>query len=175
MSGPAPDGVAYADAVPADGAELTAMATESFVATFGMLYAPADLATFLHAAFAQRLPAHLADPAYSIRLARAEGRVVGYAKIGPVAFPGEWPANAVELYQLYVLGAWQGTGVAAMLMDWAVDTARARGATELLLSVFVDNARARRFYERRGFVEIGRYTFMVGDHADDDRIMRLTL
>ena len=36
-------------------------------------------------------------------------------------------------------------------------------------------ARARRFYERYGFEEVGKYVFMVGNHADDDRIMRLTL
>ena len=175
MSGPASGVITYADAADVDAAELTAMATESFVATFGDLYAPADLAAFLDDAFAQRLSAHLADPAYRIRLARAGGRIVGFAKIGPVLFPGDWPATAIELHQLYLLAPWQGAGVAAVLMDWAIDAARANGAGELLLSVFVDNHRARRFYERRGFVEVGRYVFMVGGHADDDRIMRLAL
>ena len=37
------------------------------------------------------------------------------------------------------------------------------------------NHRARRFYERYGFEEIGVYTFMVGDHADEDHLMRLAL
>ena len=140
------------------------------------LYATADLAAFLEAAFgAAGLPAHVVDPAYRVRLARADGRIVGYAKIGPVVFPGDWPADAIELHQLYLLAPWQGAGVADALMDWAVVAARERGAGELLLSVFVDNHRAQRFYARRGFVEIGRYTFMVGDQADDDRIMRLAL
>ena len=38
-----------------------------------------------------------------------------------------------------------------------------------------DLDRARRFYERYGFEEIGRYDFRVGETIDDDRIMRLRL
>jgi diamine N-acetyltransferase len=115
------------------------------------------------------------DPAYTIRLATHEGAIVGFCKLGPVAFPGEWPPRAIELHQLYVLGPWQGEGVAPVLMDWALATARNRDASEVILSVYIDNHRARRFYERYGFVEIGQYTFMVGDHPDDDRLMRLAL
>ena len=167
---------AYADAVPGDGPELAAMAAASFTATFGALYAPADLAAFLDGAFGPAgLPAQLFDPGYRVRLARVDGAIVGYAKLGPVLFPGDWPADAIELHQLYVLAPWRGAGVADALMAWALADARGAGAGEMILSVFVDNHRARRFYARYGFVEIGRYAFMVGTHEDDDRIMRLML
>jgi RimJ/RimL family protein N-acetyltransferase len=42
----------------------------------------------------------------------------------------------------------------------------------VILSVYVDNHRARRFYERHGFEPVGRYDFMVGSHADEDLILR---
>jgi len=60
-------------------------------------------------------------------------------------------------------------------MDWALDEARRRGAKELYLTVYVDNHRARRLYERYGFAVVGRYDFMVGGHADEDLIMRKVL
>ena len=82
---------------------------------------------------------------------------------------------ARQLYQLYVEPDWHGTGVAAALLAWTVGTARAAGAADLWLSVFVGNPRARRFYARAGFVEVMPYTFWVGDHADDDIICRLDL
>lgn len=168
--------IAYRDATPADGPALGAMASASFTATFGSLYQPRDLATFLDEAFGPSgLPAHAADPRYTIRVALDDDRIVGFAKLGPVVFPGDWPADAIELHQLYVLDGWHGAGVGPALMDWAIDTARAASHGEMILSVYVDNHRARRFYARRGFVEIGRYTFMVGDKEDDDRIMRLVL
>lgn len=168
--------IAYRDAVPADGDELAQVARRSFTETFGTLYRQSDLAAFLDASYgANGLLAHLSDAAYKVRLATDAGRIVGYCKIGPVTFPGDWPGDAVELHALYILGAYHGEGLAPVLMDWALGEARTRGASVMILSVFVDNHRAKRFYERYGFVEIGKYAFMVGEHQDDDRLMRLEL
>jgi ribosomal protein S18 acetylase RimI-like enzyme len=168
--------ITYRDAVPADGPELTHMARRSFTDTFGTLYRQQDLAQFLDDAFgAKGLPADLTDPAYRVRVVTDDGTIVGYCKIGPVTFPGDWPDSAMELHQLYILGEYHGAGLAQALMDWALDGMRDRGAAEAILSVFVDNHRARRFYERYGFKEIGQYIFKVGDHEDDDRLMRLKL
>ena len=60
-------------------------------------------------------------------------------------------------------------------MAWVLAEAAGRGAEEIYLSVFIDNPRARRFYERYGFEAVGRYDFMVGSHADEDIVMRLGL
>ena len=168
--------IAYRDAVPADGPELAQMARRSFTDTFGTLYRQEDLAQFLDDAFgAKGLPADLTDPDYSVRVATDDGAIVGYCKVGPVTFPGDWPETAMELHQLYILGDHHGAGLAPVLMDWALAEMRGRGASEVILSVYIDNHRARRFYERYGFEEIGRYVFKVGDHEDDDRLMRLAL
>jgi diamine N-acetyltransferase len=165
----------FRDATPADGAELATTARRAFTETFGTLYRQEDLATFLDEAFgATGLPSHLTNPDYRVRVVTDDGRIVGFCKVGPVVFPGEWP-GAVELHQLYLLAAYHGDGLAPPLMEWALDQARDMGAAEVILSVFIDNHRARRFYERYGFEEIGRYTFMVGDQPDDDRLMRLKL
>ena len=93
----------------------------------------------------------------------------------PVTFPGEWRPDAIELYQFYVLGAWHGQGVAQELMAWALEHARSHGAKEIILSVYVDNHRAHRFYEKYGFEDIGRIAFRVGETVDDDNLMRLAL
>jgi ribosomal protein S18 acetylase RimI-like enzyme len=168
--------IAYRDALPADGADLADMAKRSFTETFGSLYPASDLAVFLDRTFgADGLPSELDDPAFKLRLASEDGSIIGFAKIGPVAFPGDWPADSIELHQLYVLGGWHGEGVGPALLDWAIATARAAGHGTMLLSVYVDNHRARRFYERYGFEEVGRYQFRVGETIDDDRIMRLAL
>ena len=166
----------YRDATPADGTELAPLARRIFTETFGTLYRQEDLKTYLDTAYgADGLVGVLDDPAYAVRLATADDAIIGYCTMGPVAFPGDWPAGAVELHNLYVLGAWQGEGVARVLMDWGLDWARRRDASEVILSVYVDNHRAKAFYHRYGFVEFGKYTFMVGSHADDDRLMRLEL
>ncbi|MES2754658.1 MAG: GNAT family N-acetyltransferase [Pseudomonadota bacterium] len=168
--------VTYRDARAADGDAVSAMARQSFCETFAHLYPAGDLTAFLGDAFGPRgLSAQLSDPDFAVRLAENDGAIVGFAKMGPVTFPGEWRPDAIELYQFYVLKPWQGKGVAQRLMTWVLAHSRSHGAKEILLSVYVDNHRARRFYERLGFVEVGRYAFRVGATIDDDRIMRLLL
>jgi diamine N-acetyltransferase len=168
--------ITYRDAVPADGEALAQIARRIFTETFGTLYRQEDLAAYLASAYGEDgLIGVLRDPAYQVRLAIVEDRIVGYCTMGPVGFPGDWPARAVELHNLYILGPWQGAGIAPVLMDWGLDWARGRDASEIVLSVFVDNHRAKKFYQRYGFVEFGKYAFMVGNHQDDDRLMRLTL
>ena len=152
------------------------MARQSFCETFGTLYSAGDLNAFLDDAFGVNgLASQLSDPDFAVRLALDDEQIIGFVKMGPVTFPGEWRPDAIELYQFYVLGPWQGEGVAPVMMDWSLDHARSHGAKEIILSVYVDNVRARKFYERYGFGEIGRYAFQVGETIDDDRIMRLVL
>ena len=167
--------IAWRDASAADAALLADLGRRSFVETFGPLYAPEDLAAFLATHSEEGWRAELADPAFSVRLAEADGEPVAFAKIGPPSLPFEPRGPSIELRQFYVLKPWQGSGIARALMGWVLDRAKASGAHALYLSVFVDNHRARRFYERYGFTFVGTYKFMVGGHADEDHVMRLKL
>ncbi|MBB5717809.1 ribosomal protein S18 acetylase RimI-like enzyme [Stakelama sediminis] len=161
--------------MPADGPALSAMAARCFTDTFGSMYRMEDLRAFLDETFGEHLPSHLCDPDYRVQLAVEDDAIVGFAKTGPVFFPGDWDAQTIELHQLYILGPWQGTGVAPELMRWAMDSAREAGFTRMVLSVFVDNIRAQRFYARHDFAEVGTYAFRVGETIDDDRIWACTL
>lgn len=167
--------IAFRDGRPGDGAVLSKLFCESFAATFGHLYSKEDLAAFLCDKEASAFERELADPDFAFRLAYDGDVLAGYAKLGPNDVPGDTPPATLLLHQFYVLAPWQGTQVAPGLMAWTIDEARRRGAAHCQLTVFVDNHRARRFYEKRGFAEVGRYTFMVGNHEDDDRILRLAL
>jgi len=164
--------IALATPTAADAAALTATATESFLETFAHLYVQADIDSFVATTFGPAgLPAQIGDPRYDIRIHRDAGRITGFAKLGPLDLPvADPPEGSVELKQLYVLKPWQGVGVAAALMDWAMAEARARDAPAVYLSVYSDNIRAQRFYTRYGFREIGRNPYRVGNQIDDDRV-----
>lgn len=110
-----------------------------------------------------------------MRVAEADGELVAYAKLGPPTLPFEPRGPSIELRQFYLLKPWHGQGLSHELMRRIIEEARHRGAEDLYLSVFVDNHRARRFYERHGFECVGICAFMVGSHADEDHIMRLKL
>jgi len=167
--------IVYRDATPDDAALMARIGPQTFVETFGHLYSPENLAVFLENHSQANWAGELGNPAYAVRIAEDDGVAAGFAKVGPPSLPFEAKGKAAELRQLYVLKPWQGAGIAATLMDWAIAEARRRGAEEMYLSVFVDNHRARRFYARYGFEQVGTYDFMVGTHADLDLVMRLAL
>lgn len=167
--------VEYRMATPADAEPLAELGARTFTDTFGHLYQPSDLEIFLQNHLPENWQKELSDPAFEVRMAEQDGRPVGYAKLGPPHLPFEPRGEAAELRQLYVIEEMKGQGVAQALMEWVIDRARHRRADHLYLSVFIDNHRARRFYEKYGFEPEGTYAFMVGSHADEDIVMRLKL
>ena len=88
-------------------------------------------------------------------VAEADGRAVGICTIAPVgAGPGSEAGHVGELGLLVREGD-RGKGVGAALLEHALRAARDR--FELVrLSVFANNARAIRLYERFGFGTVGR-------------------
>ena len=170
--------IAYRDATPVDGTALDAMARQSWSETFGHSAPPADIDAYLAQAYGPdgALLRDLADPAIRFRLAVEDSRIVGYAKLtDPWVVEAASLAGALQLSQLYVVADRHGHGIAQGLMDWTIATARTRGALALFLTVWEENARARRFYERYGFVHVGDYAFHVGAQVDRDEVMRLSL
>ena len=165
----------YRDATRADAATLDRIFDTSFCDTFAHLYRAEDLETFLSSFGISDWEEQLDHPAFSCRIAEVDGEPIGYAKLGPLKLPVEEDCPALLLDQLYILKPFHGVGIAHELMDWTLDEARRRGAERLYLTVYVDNHRARRFYDRYGFEAVGRYDFMVGNHADEDIIMRKML
>lgn len=168
--------IIYRDANLGDGAVLGGIARATFIQFFGALYSLENLTAFLATTTNATYAAELAEPGIEVRFAQAAGSPIGFCKIGPLTLPGPGAApGAIELRQLYIFKPWHGTGVAAVLTQWALDRAKARGAPEIWLSVFTDNPRGRKFYARFGFAEIAPYAFKVGDQLDADILCRLHL
>ena len=167
--------IGYRDAGLDDAALVADLFARSFVETFGHLYARDDLDSFLSGVTAEAFAAEIGNPEFALRIAEDSGTAIGFAKLGPPGLPIDTPPGTLELWQIYVLKPWHGQGVAHQLYGWAESEARSRGGTHLQLTVYIDNHRARRFYDRYGFSAVGRYDFMVGTQADEDIIMRKPL
>ena len=79
-------------------------------------------------------------------VASKDSEVVGTAHIGLGSDPGTY-----ELFCIYVLEEEWGKGVGTRLLQGAMDEARKSAGGRITAWVLLDNARARRFYERMGF------------------------
>ena len=167
--------VGFRDATTADAPALDRLFKGVFCDTFAHLYRAEDLSAFLAQFTVHAWQAELSDPAFAFHLAEDNGEAVGYAKLGPLKLPVDEARPAILLSQLYVRQDHHGAGIAQHLMDWAFAEGRRRDKEQLYLTVFTDNHRARRFYQRLGFEGVGPYAFMVGSQADEDIIMRKAL
>jgi len=167
----------FRDAREDDAADLAEIGRDTFTETFGHLYPPGDLKTYLDDTYSiEKMKADLLDPEVEVRMAFSGRRIVAYCKIGSVKLPTDvGPEPALELHRVYVSQARQGVGVGRILLTWAIERARRRGAKNLFLGVWQGNERAISLYESRGFEKVGSYKFKVGDTMDDEYIMRLRL
>lgn len=162
-------------ALPPDAGALSALAVDTFVATFGHLYKDDDLQFFLKKNHAPEVYAALiADPAFAVWIVEKDGEAVAYSVAGPCDLPvPDKPANSGELARLYLRDSAKGTGLAQAMLDEALAWLRAHYA-HIYLSVYQENFRAQRLYASRGFVKIHDYSYMVGNHADPEWIMKLS-
>jgi GNAT superfamily N-acetyltransferase len=170
--------VQYSDQSAESAFDLCAMAELAFSDTFAHLYAPEPFKEFLREAYGAggSMEQDLQDPAIHWIVGMFQGRPIGYAKVSILTAPAPSPQpGSLELRQIYVLKEWHGEGVSDHLMGRALDYARSVDASEIYLTVFDHNVRAKRFYSRYGFSEVGHCTFTLGGRVDDDRVWRKVL
>ena len=156
-----------------DARSLAELAARTFEETFAADNRPEDMA--LHAASTYGVARQLEeirDPDITTLLAEVDGRLAGYAQLrfgdAPACVVGERP---VELWRFYIVSALHGRGVAQTLMKHVELEARSRGARTLWLGVWEHNDRARSFYSKAGFVDVGSHIFTVGSDEQTDRIL----
>lgn len=99
----------------------------------------------------------LSRPGVWCLLATAHGKTVGHVALAPFTMlePQPPPPGTINLWQLFVRPAWQGSGVAVRLIQAAIGEAQRRGFTRMRLWTPRGATRARRFYEREGWTATG--------------------
>jgi len=158
--------------VATDATALAELAARTFRETFAADNRPEDME--LHTAQAygtSQQQLELIDPNIATLLVEVDGQMAGYAQLrsglAPTCVTGEAP---VELWRFYITQAWHGRGVAQALMQRVESEAYRRGRRTLWLGVWERNERAKAFYHKNGFTDVGSHVFMVGTDAQTDRI-----
>ena len=176
-----------------DADALSALAPTCFTQTFGHLYAPDDLDRFIHEAYSPEvLRAELTDPKRPTWLlfleeseadvtapectdarTASEGKLIGYVTVCPAHLPHpEVKEGDGEVQRLYLLQEYQGGGRGSRMLEHALNWLEADGPRTLWIGAWSENYGAQRLYGRYGFTKVGEYSFMVGDHADREFILR---
>ena len=105
-------------------------------------------------------------PEFKMFAALVDGEIVGFAGSGP-ARDKDAPRFR-ELYFIYLLDAYHGTGIGQKLFDAAV------GSDPSYLWVASDNPRAHRFYQRNGYALDGgeQVVPFLGEEIHEVRFVR---
>ncbi|HEV2914224.1 MAG TPA: GNAT family N-acetyltransferase [Pyrinomonadaceae bacterium] len=156
-----------------DAALLAELGARTFSETFADVNRPEDMAAYLASSFSQaQQAAELADPESMFLIAEVDGVAAGYAKLRPGDAPDVVAgAKPIELVRLYVSRQWLGLGLGEALMRACMDEAKSKGYRTLWLGVWEHNGRARAFYRKWDFKDVGEHIFQLGDDAQTDILM----
>ena len=175
MSSPLRISLAKANAATA--AQLADLGRQTFQDTFGTTNTAEDMAAYLAANFGpEQQMTELQDRENTFLLAHMQNELVGYAKLRDNSAlglaEGKDPDGQLEIAALYVAEDWIGTGLGAALMRASLALAEQLHCTAVVLGVWEKNDRARAFYQRFGFREVGEHDFRMGQTVDRDLILR---
>ena len=110
-----------------------------------------------------------------VYVGEAAGSVVGYVALAREAHPALTSRNPLQLWQIYVIPAFHGSGIAAELMATALEYARSHSHDVIWLGVSEHNARAIAFYRKHGFKPLGLQKVGAGQHEHEDLLMSCRL
>jgi diamine N-acetyltransferase len=154
----------------ADANALSAFAARVFALGGRPNADPADIAAHIAKHLTpERFRELINDSNVVLIVAEVSKQLVGYSALVRQCIHALIKAESVsELRRLYVDPQHHGQGIADALMREAL----AHAHPVVWLSVFSENARGIRFYERWGFRTFGKQYFMVGNDPQQDLLMR---
>lgn len=157
----------------ADAQVLSDLALKIFLDTFGPQNTPEDLEIHRKKSYSREIQlSEINDPSLTYLIAEVDGKAAGFAMIGlPRSESCSRFEKPIELFRFYVDKEWHGKGIAQPLMHECEIVARSLGARTICLSVWLENPRAIRFYEKIGFRKEGTQPYILGNDVQTDWVM----
>lgn len=164
-------------AVQSDFNELLDFAKSNFIQTYAHNNNPEDFAIYLKKAFDPVFfQQEFDNPESSFYLCKIANELAGYYKInfGEAHTEPSYP-NAAEIERLYVKSTYHRKGLGKAMIRHSMALAKSNNLAYLWLSVWEHNPEAIGFYKRLGFEIIDSHIYHIGNDAQTDFIMQLTL
>lgn len=160
-----------------DNARLAEFGARTFDDTFAADNTRENMDAYLALTFSPEKQAReLADPNTTIFIAEHDGAVVGSVKLieglAPACISGRHP---IEIARLYVDKQYFRQHIGTRLMRRCFDVAVSKGCDVVWLGVWEHNLRAREFYRKWNFTEVGSHVFQLGDDPQTDLLLQRPL
>ncbi|MGE5314153.1 MAG: GNAT family N-acetyltransferase [Acidobacteriota bacterium] len=164
-------------AAEADSAALAEFGARTFYDTFAKDNTPENMSAYLALTFSPEKQAReLTDPSITFFIAEDGGTIAGSVKVvdglAPACITGRHP---IEIARLYVDKQYFRQGIGTRLMQCCFDLAASKGCDTVWLGVWEHNDRAREFYRKWKFREVGSHIFQLGDDPQIDLLLQRPL
>jgi ribosomal protein S18 acetylase RimI-like enzyme len=174
MSLPNTDNLTFRAGTSADAALLADLGWRTFEEAFAAYNKPEDMTAFRPTLYTPALQAaELADPANEFMIAEAAGEGVAYIKLRSAPAPEAIQANRpLQIDRFYITQQWTGRGLGDKLMQLCLEKAQQKKNDVVWLTVWEHNERAKRFYQKYSFREVGELPFILGQDVQRDLYMQ---
>ena len=147
---------------------------KTFRDTFGAVNTEENMQMFLDSAYTvEKITTEFAEPGSVFFIAEVRSVPCGFAKIRTSHTPEELVGQgAMEIERIYAINDFIGKGIGAKLMKTCLDYAKEHGFKVVWLGVWEHNLYAIDFYKKWEFTFFSQHTFMVGNDAQTDLLMK---
>ena len=169
--------VTIRQALPTDANLISVLGAVTFYEAYFEQDTAHELANYITESFPpERVLAEIESSTNTFFIIYREEKAVGYAKCRTdnrhESIKSE---RAVELQRIYILERVFGRGIGEILLKYCIETARQKGFETLWLGVWEENKRARRFYEKHGFKQVGTLDFPYGETIGTNLVLQKQL
>jgi ribosomal protein S18 acetylase RimI-like enzyme len=148
-----------------DAVQIAMLGRITFTETFGHLFGDKnDLLTYSNKTFSvSKIKSGFKNPNNIFFIAFVDNLPVGYAKL-KLNSKSEFirTKSVCQLQKIYVLGEFLSMKIGLQLQNLLLEKAKENKFDEIWLSVYEDNNKAIKFYEKNDFKTIGRHHFQIG-------------
>lgn len=166
-------------ATPSDTNEIVRIGRTEWDRTFSHLISPQSMTAYLDAAYTpEAIMKAITKPNLRFFVAGPTGQKERLAGFAALTLDTSLPAQCltqlpkpITLQRIFIDSHYHGGGLAKSMMDKAYEMARDEGYESVYLEVLPENIRAVRFYQKCGFVKVGKVEIVIGGQKFMDEIM----
>jgi ribosomal protein S18 acetylase RimI-like enzyme len=155
---------------------LSKVGKEAFLVAHGHSAPKEDIDNYVNQNFnEENFIIEVSDVKNEYYLIFSDAKIAGYSKVVLNSKNENISSeNITLLSRLYLLEEFYGLNLGKELFNFNLDLSKENNQKGIWLAVWIENQRAITFYEKRGFVKVGKFDFKISEtHYNPNHIMYL--
>lgn len=156
---------------------LRTISIETFTETFANQNTESDMQKYVSERLSsEQLSKELHSENSFFYFLKFKQHIIGYLKLNINEAQTEAQGkDCIEIERIYVKKEFHGKHFGKLLMQKAIEIAKQMQYNFVWLAVWEHNTKAIHFYQKLGFIDFDKHSFLLGDDLQTDIMMKLKL